>query len=240
MKDIKEIIPIKKDKEGNQAISMRDLYKWLDARAEFTTWSKRMFSYGFTENVDFVGFDKIVNSDKGFGGHLKVRDYVITLDTAKEISMIQRNDKGKQARKYFISMEKQAKQQLLPKTPQEMTRALLENMDANNEDIKALKSDVSFLKSERKLTSPEYSYISKTVNRNVYKIVNDKGLNKDQKNLLFKDISSQILSLTGVRFRSQLQLKHFDDVCELLDNWYPSSKTMVEVRKIGNQTKLDV
>lgn len=67
-----------------------------------------MKQYGFVENVDYVGckvFNALANQE--------LQDHTLTLDMAKEISMIQRNDKGKQARQYFIQVEKQYKQDQL-------------------------------------------------------------------------------------------------------------------------------
>ncbi|MEK2589254.1 antA/AntB antirepressor family protein, partial [Lentilactobacillus buchneri] len=71
----------------------------------------------FTENVDFAGFEQ--KSTKPQGGRPQV-NHALTLDMAKELSMIQRTDRGKQARQYFIAMEKRAKaKQQLPQTPEE-------------------------------------------------------------------------------------------------------------------------
>ena len=63
-----------------------------------------MTEYGFEENVDYGVTDIFVPNSKG--GRQTQIDHVVTLDTAKEISMIQRNEKGKQARRYFIEVEK--------------------------------------------------------------------------------------------------------------------------------------
>lgn len=69
-----------------------------------------MIEYGFAENVDFTVMVKNVHDDTAFGGHRVITDHALSLDMAKELSMIQRTDKGKQARQYFIEMEKRAKQ----------------------------------------------------------------------------------------------------------------------------------
>lgn len=84
-------------------LSARELHEFLEIRTEFAKWMQRMCEYGFTENQDYRVFVK--NDDKSKGR--PATDYEITLDMAKEIAMIQRNDKGKQARQYFIEIEKQ-------------------------------------------------------------------------------------------------------------------------------------
>lgn len=95
-----EIIKIQ-EKNGEKAVSARELYAFLEVNAKFTDWCKRMFEYGFIENVDY----SLLNFEKPTV-HNKI-DYALTLDCSKEIAMLQRTEKGKQARQYFIEREKQ-------------------------------------------------------------------------------------------------------------------------------------
>ena len=100
---MQELIKITQDAQGNRVVSARELYGFLGIKTDFSDWCKRMFEYGFVENQDFTillknGENKISKSNP--------LDYALTIDTAKEIAMIQRNDKGKQAREYFIACEK--------------------------------------------------------------------------------------------------------------------------------------
>ena len=83
--------------------SGRQLYQVLGVKTPYSMWFDRMVEYGFTENQDFLlnNFVKQI----GRGGHNKI-DHVLKLDMAKEIAMIQRTDKGKEARQYFIQVEK--------------------------------------------------------------------------------------------------------------------------------------
>ncbi|RAJ24293.1 phage antirepressor KilAC domain-containing protein [Pedobacter cryoconitis] len=94
------------DNNGEQVVSARDLYNYLESKERFSIWIDRMFQYGFIENQDFTSVQNytVVNN----GAKREVDDYALTLDTAKEISMLQRTDKGKQARQYFIACEKAA------------------------------------------------------------------------------------------------------------------------------------
>jgi anti-repressor protein len=101
---MEELIKIT-EKNGVQAVSARDLHEWLGTQDYFAQWSKRMFEYGFIENTDYQAIHKFVAHENGFGGKNKT-DYILTMDTAKEISMLQRTDKGKEARRHFIEIEK--------------------------------------------------------------------------------------------------------------------------------------
>ncbi|MBO4957514.1 phage antirepressor KilAC domain-containing protein [Butyricimonas sp.] len=90
------------ERDGKQAVSARELYAFLEIQTPFTMWAERMFEYGFTENVDYVSLSQ--KSEKPQGGRPQI-DYALSISCAKEISMLQRNDKGKQARQYFIEAE---------------------------------------------------------------------------------------------------------------------------------------
>lgn len=99
------LIPTHKDDKGNILVNGRDLHEFLDATERYSTWFDRMIKYGFEENIDYVGcktFNTLARQE--------LQDHAMTIDMAKEISMLQRNEKGKQARQYFIEVEKQAKQ----------------------------------------------------------------------------------------------------------------------------------
>ena len=111
--------------DGNavETVSARELHAFLQSRQDFSTWIKnRIADYDFVENQDFVRFHKKMEANNA-----TLIDYYITLDMAKELSMVERNEKGKQARKYFIECEKQlnAQQSQLPTTYLEALEALL-------------------------------------------------------------------------------------------------------------------
>ena len=82
------------------AVSARDLHDFLEVKTAYKDWFPRMCEYGFTEGEDFCSF-----LSESTGGR-PAQDAVLTIDMAKEICMIQRNEKGKLARQYFLQIEK--------------------------------------------------------------------------------------------------------------------------------------
>ena len=99
---------IKVDMTGEQIkVSARELHRFLEAGADYRHWFPRMCEYGFVEGTDFnvVKIDRVQNE-----GNRQVKrvieDAIMSLDMAKEVCMITRNEKGKAARKYFIKVEK--------------------------------------------------------------------------------------------------------------------------------------
>ena len=99
-----DLIKITTNEEGKQLVSARELHDFLEIKTDFRKWFPRMCEYGFEENIDYtpVKFVHPMNLQE-------CTDYAISIDMAKELSMIQRTEKGKQARLYFIECEKKLK-----------------------------------------------------------------------------------------------------------------------------------
>ncbi len=102
---MEEIIKINQNEQGEAQVSARDLHQALKVKARFNDWITRMIEYGFAEGVDFYSF----LSKNSNGGRPSI-EYNLTISTAKEIAMLQRNEKGKQVRNYFIQVEERYKQ----------------------------------------------------------------------------------------------------------------------------------
>ena len=98
---MQEIIKIDYNDNQEVIVSLRELHKKLEITERYSNWTDRMFKYGFEENVDYSGckvFNTLANQE--------LEDHHIKLDMAKEICMLQRNEKGKFFRQYFIQVEK--------------------------------------------------------------------------------------------------------------------------------------
>ena len=109
-----------------ETVSARELHTFLEVGRDFSTWIKdRISKYEFVENTDYIMLPKTGElENKGLQGKI---EYFVTLDMAKQLAMVENNEKGKQARKYFIECEKQlnAQQSQLPTTYLEALEALL-------------------------------------------------------------------------------------------------------------------
>lgn len=95
-----ELINVTLNDSHEPVVSGRQLHEALEVKTPYDKWFPRMTEYGFTENEDFSTF-----LSQSTGGR-RATDHVIKLDMAKEIAMIQRTDKGKEVRQYFIQVEK--------------------------------------------------------------------------------------------------------------------------------------
>lgn len=101
MTNYEQLVPVNVDSPDRITVSARDLHAALEVKDHFKDWFPRMCDYGFEEGKDFCGFLR-----ESSGGR-PARDAEITIEMAKEICMLQRSEKGKQARQYFIQLEKE-------------------------------------------------------------------------------------------------------------------------------------
>ncbi len=162
-----EIINVNLNDNQEPVVSGRQLHEALGVNSNYTTWFDRMTEYGFTENEDYVLLSNFGNQT-GRGGHNKV-DHIIKLDMAKEIAMIQRTDRGKQVRQYFIQIEKDFN------SPEKiMARALLmadKKVHQLEAQIEADKSKVLFANAvEASATSILIGDFAKILRQNGYNI----------------------------------------------------------------------
>ena len=101
-----ELIKIE-EKEGGRVVNARDLHQFLEVGKDYSTWIKdRINKYDFVENQDFIVFPE---SGKNLQGGRPRIGYAISIDMAKELSMVENNEKGRMARRYFIECEKKLK-----------------------------------------------------------------------------------------------------------------------------------
>lgn len=144
---MEELIKVENN-EGRQLVSARELHEFLEIATDFRKWFSRMCEYGFEENVDFT---RVTQKCPTLGGVQNQVDYAICIDMAKELSMIQRTDKGKLARKYFIECERKLKEVLNNQIPQDY--------------LSALKALVA-VEEQKALMQPQVEYYQKVLNPN--------------------------------------------------------------------------
>lgn len=177
-----QLITITQNENNDQVVSGRELHDFLGVKDHYTDWFKDMCKYGFTENIDFITLNEL--SEKTEGSRLVKRNIInhaIKLDMAKEISMIQRNEKGKQARQYFIEVEKELKQQLLPQTPEQQIALLAQGNVNLNKKVEQIENSVLDLTDRFGLPSNKAKVLQKKVASKVYMFTGGKYSNAHKK-----------------------------------------------------------
>ena len=175
---MQQIIPIgKSDFAGclKQTVNARELHAFLEVKSRFNDWVKnRINECRFIENQDFVTLTKNLVS----GG--QQTEYFLTLDAAKHFAMLERNERGFEARQYFIDCEKRA--QAVPQIPQTLSEAL--RLAADLADEKAA------LLAEQQRNAPKVAFAEAVGNandtiliRDLAKVLKQNGIDTGEKRL---------------------------------------------------------
>ena len=163
-----ELIKITTNEVGEPTVLGRELHEFLEVKTLYKDWFPRMVEYGFTEGKDFSSF-----LSESTGGRPSI-DHLLTIDMAKEICMIQRTEVGKQARQYFIQVEKDYN------SPEKiMARALR----IAEKELSTLKLDVERMKPKEIFADSVASSQSTILIGELAKILKANGFETGQKRL---------------------------------------------------------
>lgn len=127
---MEELIKIETMKNGRKAVSARALHESLNVAGRFSRWFETyVIKYGFIEGQDFTSVQNCtqVHNNGGFQ-EMVLQDYALSLDVAKHVCMLQRNELGMKFRQYFIECEKELQKQL-PGTYKEALKRLVEEIE---------------------------------------------------------------------------------------------------------------
>lgn len=132
------------EREGRQLVSGRELHEFLEIRTKYKDWFRRMVEYGFEEEIDFIKVAQKRATNNLKNPVTTVIDHAISIDMAKEISMIQRTEKGKIARQYFINCEKKLKE-VKKLSPMELMELQFKVLKEHEEKIAQVENKVDKL-----------------------------------------------------------------------------------------------
>lgn len=217
-----ELIPINYSGE-EPTVSARDLHVGLEIKSNFTTWFDRMCEYGFTE----LDYKKCFpNLESGCNGGQNMIDYQISVDMAKQICMIQRSEKGRQYRQYFLDLEKAWN------TPEQVFARALKMAD---QTIAKLKGSVETLTAEVSVKNqiigelkPKADYYDEILKNpglvTITQIAKDYGMSGKKMNDILHDL--------GIQYKQSGQWLLYDKYSK---NGYTHSETVDIVRSDGRR-----
>ena len=167
------------------SVNAREIYDYLGlAKGQFSRWIKTAIEkYDFIQNEDFLSIDTDVEG---------VKDYIVTLDMAKELCMVSNTEKGKEARKYFIEFEKQGKT-LINQQSQEIQ--LLQGM---LNTISKMDNRVTELEQTRRLENWQELALIEAKNKKVYSIAEKHDLSNDKE--MIRKLHSRVWKCLKKRF----------------------------------------
>lgn len=203
--DYKQVLPIV-NRNGMDLVDARKLHDALGSKRDFSAWVKdRISKYGFTNGEDFVTveYDYLGNpllsdmttSDESDNQYVAKRDYFFTIDSSKELCMIENNEIGKIIRKYFIRCEKELKK-LSPTNYAEALRALADEVEKKEQAEKLayeanMKALAEYRRAEQERMEKETAM--KTIKQNQHKVdFADTFIEPDKNDLLIRDVAKNL------------------------------------------------
>lgn len=185
---MKELLKINYEAE-QPTVSARDLHEALEIKSKYADWFKNMSAYGFVENMDYFTFSKNLEN----GG--RTIDHNISVDMAKQICMIQRSEKGKQYRQYFIDLEKAWN------TPEQIFARALKMADQKIEKLKetnaGLLEDVERMRPKEIFADAVKASTSSILIGDLAKLLRQNGVDTGQKRLFEQLRNEGYLMKTG-------------------------------------------
>lgn len=235
-----ELIKITQDENGNSVVSGRELHEFLEVKTPYKDWFPRMVEYGFTENVDFISLAQ--KCAKPNGGRPKI-DHALTLDMAKEISMIQRTEKGKQARQYFIAIEQAFKEQYrLPQTPEEKLALTMEVTTRINKRLGKVEEKIIEIENKQEINSDQRYKLWVTRNRKAVEVLGGKESDAYQDKSLtrkvFRALERDLKDNFTISRYEDLRRDEFDSAIKFIENWYPPYPLKREINLKNSQMRI--
>lgn len=242
----KELVPIYETSTGKKVVYGTDLHAALEVKSKFADWVKnRLGDCEATENEDFETFSK--NLEKG----RPLVDYIIKLDTAKEMAMLERSEKGKQVRRYFIQVEKKYRLSQKPLTQLEVLQQSVEVLNRHDKEIKQIDTRMDKLEFDIPLYGSEADELSSHVKRRGVAVLGGKQSEayKDTeiRSKVYRDIYDQIKREFGIyddtgrpKSYKALKRKYIADAHELID-CYEAPIYLIELIEEANaQMNLEI
>ena len=156
-----ELVPVYETSAGEKVVYGTELYSYLESKRQYTDWLKtRLQDCDAIENEDFQSF-----SQKNEKGGRPQKEYIIKLDIAKEMAMLERNEKGKQVRRYFIQIEKKYKKNILNGLSKELQAVIVvdKRVTAIEEEVKEVSKNLEDFKQDMPILGIEIDKITSAV-----------------------------------------------------------------------------
>ena len=226
------------EREGRQLVSGRELHEFLEIRTKYKDWFRRMVEYGFEEEIDFIRVAQKRATNNLKNPVTTVIDHAISIDMAKEISMIQRTEKGKIARQYFINCEKKLKE-VKKLSPMELMELQFKVLKEQQEKIAQVENKVDKLEEDMPLFQIDCKEIQALVRKKGIEALggyrsmayNDNSL----RGKVYSDIQQQIRREFGVLRYEAIKRSQLDMAKEIIINYKVPLVLENEIKLLNEQ-----
>ena len=226
------------ERDGRQLVSGRELHEFLEIRTKYKDWFRRMVEYGFEEEIDFIRVAQKRATNNLKNPVTTVIDHAISIDMAKEISMIQRTEKGKIARQYFINCEKKLKE-VKKLSPMELMELQFIALKEQKEKIAQVENRVDKLEEDMPLFQIDCKEIQALVRKKGIEALggyrsiayNDNSL----RGKVYSDIQQQIRREFGVLRYEAIKRSQLEMAKEMIINYKAPLVLENEIKLLNGQ-----
>ena len=226
------------EREGRQLVSGRELHEFLEIRTKYKDWFRRKVEYGFEEEIDFIRVAQKRATNNLKNPVTTVIDHAISIDMAKEISMIQRTEKGKIARQYFINCEKKLKE-VKKLSPMELMELQFKVLKEQKEKITQVENRVDKFEEDMPLLQIDCKEIQALVRKKGIEALggyrsiayNDNSL----RGKVYSDIQQQIRRKFGVVRYEAIKRSQLEMAKEIIINYKAPLVLENEIKLLNDQ-----
>ena len=226
------------ERDGRQLVSGRELHEFLEIRTKYKDWFRRMVEYGFEEAIDFIRVAQKRATNNLKNPVTTVIDHAISINMAKEISMIQRTEKGKIARQYFINCEKKLKE-IKKLSPMELMELQFKALKEQKEKIAQVENRVDKLEKDMPLFQIDCKEIQALVRKKGIEALggyrsiayNDNSL----RGKVYSDIQQQIRREFGVLRYEAIKRSQLEMAKEIIINYKVPLVLENEIKLLNEQ-----
>lgn len=232
-----ELVPVYETSAGEKVVYGSELYESLGSKRQYTDWIKgRLLECDAVKDEDYQSFSQ--NSEKPAGGRPK-SEYIIKLDTAKEMAMLERNEKGKQVRRYFIEIEKKYKENPLDSLSTELKAVIVVD-----KRVTQVEHRIEKLENNMTVSHEMIQTIKNRVNKKVTDILGGYESNayrdKHIRGKVYSRFNKDYCDYFRINARANTLASKFEGALSYIDMWAPDTNLMIQIKNANAQLNMEV
>jgi len=233
-----ELVPVYETSTGEKIVYGTKLHEVLQSRQDFSTWvKKRLLECDAIENTDYDTAPLFYGTANG--GNSTRTEYLIKLDTAKEMAMLERNEKGKQVRRYFIAVEKKYKENPYEELSQELKAVIIVD-----KRITKVERRIGKLENNMTVTHEQMQVIKTRINQIIVKLLGGMESNaykdKSLRGKAYSHINRDYCDYFRINARANTLTSKFDEALHYLDIWQPDTNLKLRIEDCNAQMNMEV
>lgn len=235
-----DLVPVYETSTGERVVYGSELHEVLEVKSNYRDWVKnRLNDCEAIEDEDYQSFAK--NLAKGRPAH----EHIIKLDIAKEMAMLERNEKGKQVRRYFIQVEKKYREaQKKPLTAIEQLQLQTQAILEVHAEIKAINEDLQQFKQDMPILGIEEDKVTSAVKRKGVQCLGGKNSNayndSSLRGKIYSDIHRELKRQFGVSTYKAIKRNQCDIAVQIIDGYTPPMVLSEQIADCNAQIEMEV